>query len=710
MSSRQFSAIGCQRGLLAVGYWLLAGGVTGRAGSLAAQDYPKTPPTPAPLTPAPFPPFNESVLPNGLRLLVVESHKQPIVSLSLNFAAGSTTDPSGKEGLAEMVAGLLTKGAGNRGAEQVAEVIESAGGSLSASVSADFLSINSTVLTSSLPLAFELIGDAVLRPAFPEKELELLRTQTLSALQVSLTQPDAIADRAFRRAVYGGHPYGRSAGPASVRALTRADILSFQRAWLRPRGALLVVAGDVKAAEVRRLALRAFGIWRGAPAAGTAAPPPPVRSKTELILVHRPGSVQSNILAGNLTFRPNDPRSYAATVANQVLGGGASSRLFMILREQKSWTYGAYARYARRKGIGFFEASTEVRTEVTDSALKELLRQLERIRTEPVGSTELEAAKGALTGRYPLSIESADQVAGAVASARLYGLAPDYVQTYRVRLGAVTAAEVQATAGATIQPQRGVIVVVGDGAKIYDRIKDVAPVEIIDPEGKALTPLDLAPKAAALDLDMSAIVPRRDSFTILLNGAPLGWQRGVIEQLPEGYRYTEDLRLAGFVEQSTTLEFDRAGRMRSVKQTGKQQGQNATIDVSYVGGRAKGSASTPDPATRQIKSVTIDTALAEGTIDDNAVQALLPALRWAPGAKWTVNVLSAGQGTIKPWTLTVTGTDSVKLGGGTQTVAAYRAELAGGAAPLVLWVSTAAPHLLVKLGIAGQPVEFVRVP
>jgi zinc protease len=687
--------------------WFVAAGLLLPAVA-ASQDYPKTPPPPAPLTPAKFPPFYETVLPNGLRLLVVESHKQPIVSLSLNFAAGSIKDPAGKDGLAEMVAGLLTKGAGTRSAEQVSEAIESAGGSLTAGAGPDFLSISSTVLTPSLSLAFELIGDAAIRPAFPERELELLRTQTLSALQVSLTQPEVIADRAFRNALYGAHPYARSMTPASVRSLTRADIQAFQRMRLRPSGALLVVAGDVKPVEVRRLALRAFGNWQGVPPASPAAPTSPARTKTELILVHRPGSVQSNILVGNLSFLPTDPRSYAATVTNQVLGGGASSRLFMILREQKSWTYGAYARYARRKGIGYFEASTEVRTEVTDSALKELLHQLERIRSETVDSVELEKAKGSLTGRFPLTIESADQVAGAVANARLYGLAPDYVQTYRVRLGAVTAAQVQATAQATIRPQSAAIVVVGDGAKIYEQIKDVAPITIVDPEGKPLTPLDLSPKVAALELDMSAIVARRDSFAIRLNGAPVGWQRGVVEPTAEGYRYTEDLRLGGFVEQTTVLEFDRTGAMRSVKQTGKQQGQDVSIDVSYAGGRAKGSAKTPDPATGQLKAVTIDTALAPGTLDDNALQALLPALRWRADATWTFNVLSAGQGELKPWTLKVTGTEPVKLG--EQSVEAFRAELSGGPAPLVLWVSTGAPHRLLKLSIAGQPVEFVRVP
>jgi zinc protease len=675
---------------------------------LAGQEYPKTPPPPGPLTPAPFPPFQEAVLPNGLRILVVESHKQPIVSLSLSFAAGSIFDPAGKEGLAEMVAGLLTKGAGTRSAEQISEAIEGAGGSLAAGAGPDFLSINSTVLKSSLPLAMELVGDAAVRPMFPETEVELLRTQTLSGLQVSLSQPDAIASRIFQRTLYGQNPYGRSPNPASVKAATRSDLVAFQRARLRPTGALLVVAGDASLAEVRALAVKTFRGWVGAPPATPVFRAPPARTKTELILVHRPGSVQSNLMIGNLTFLPNDPRTYSAAVANQVLGGGASSRLFLILREAKSWTYGAYSRYARHKGVGSFEARTEVRTEVTDSALRETLAQLRRIATEPVPLPELEAAKGSLTGSFPLSIESADQVADAVANARLYGLAPDFVQTYRVRIGAVTAPQVQATAQATIRAGAAAIVVVGDGSKIYESLKGIAPISIVDPEGKPLTPADLSPKVVALDLDLSMLVPRRDSFSISLQNNPIGWQRGLLDKTADGFRYTEDTHIATFVNQTTVLEMDATGRMKSVKQTGKVQGQDAMVDVVYDGGRAKGTATTPDPQTRQIKKVTIDTVVAEGTIDDNAVQALLPALKWKAGAKWTINVLSAGQAEIKPWTLAVSGTESVTVGG--RPVEAYRTELTGPPAPLTFWVSTAAPHLLLKIAIAGAPVDFVRVP
>jgi zinc protease len=675
---------------------------------LGAQDYPKTPPPPGPLTPAPFPPFQEAVLPNGLRILVVESHKQPIVSMSLSFPAGGAFDPAGKEGLADMVAGLLTKGAGTRTAEQISEAIEGAGGSLGAGAGSDFLSISSTVLKTSLPLALELIGDAVIRPSFPEQELELLRTQTLSALQVSLTQPEAIAERSFLRTIYGQNPYGRSSGPASVKAITRADLLAFQRARLRPAGALLVVAGDVTLAEVRSLASRVFRGWAGAPPAPPVFRAPPVRARTDLILVHRPGSVQSNIIVGNLTYGPADPRTYASTIINQVLGGGASSRLFMILREGKSWTYGAYSGHSRRKGTGFFQARTEVRTEVTDSALKELLVQLRRVGTETVPQPELEAAKGSLTGRFPLTIESADQVANAVADARLYGLGPDYVQTYRVKLGAVTAAQAQAAARATIRPDAAAIIVVGDGAKIYDKLKGIAPVTIVDPEGKPLTPGDLSPKVAALDLDLSALVPRRDSFSIGLQGNQLGWQRALLDKTADGFRYTEETQIPGFVTQTTVLELDAAAQMKSVKQTGKVQGQDVMIDVTYAGGRAKGNAAAPDPQTQQIKKVTIDTVLAPGTIDDNAVQAILPALKWKAGAKWTVNVLSAGQAEIKPWTLAVTGTETVTIAG--KAVEVYRAELTGPPQGFTFWVSSAAPHLLVKIAIAGAPVDIVRVP
>ncbi len=679
--------------------------LVGTSMTAAAQELPKTPPAPLPLTPAPFPPFQEAVLPNGLRLLVVENRKQPIVSISLSFPGGNRYNDAGKEGLADMVAGLLTKGAGARGAEQISDAIEGAGGSLGAGAGSDFLTIGATVLTPSLPLAFELVADAVVRPSFAESEVELLRTQTLSGLQVQLSQPGAIADRAFRRGLYGAHPYGALATPASVRAITRADLTAFHGARIRPSGALLVLAGDVNLATARRLAASAFKGWTGTPAIAAAPALPPVRTAAELILVHRPGSVQSNLLVGNLAFPPTDQRWYAARVANKVLGGGADSRLFMILREQKSWTYGAYSDLERRQSVGSFVANAEVRTEVTDSALAEMLLQLRRIGSEPVPATELDAAKGALVGSYPLTIQTADQVASAVTNARLLGLPADFVQTYRVRLGAVTAAEAAAAARAAIRPAEAVIVVVGDGQKIYDRIKGFAPTRIVDAEGRPLTPDDLNPKATALDFDLAALVPRRDSLAILVQGNQLGWLRGVLEKTPEGLRYIEDTRIAGMVQQTTTLDMDAKAGMKHVVQSGTVQGVAAAINVTFEAGRAKGNASTPGQ-DGTIKTIAIDTVFAPGTLDDNAVQALLPAFRWAPSAKWTFQVLSTGQGEFRTMTLAVTGVETLTVGG--TSIECYTVELAGGPQTVNFWISTAAPHRLMKLTVAGAPLEMIR--
>ncbi|MEA3246267.1 MAG: pitrilysin family protein, partial [Gemmatimonadota bacterium] len=324
----------------------LAGAVLAAPADARAQQFPASPPPALPVKAAQFPPFQEATLANGMRMIVVSNHRLPIASISLAFNAGSRYDPDGKSGTADMVAGLLTKGAGSRDAEAVAAAIEGVGGSLSASAGNDFLSVDVNVLRENAALGLGLLADAVMRPSFTDKEVELYRTQTLSALQLEQSQPAAIAARVFARELYGAHPYGRRPDPASVRAITRADLAAFQERLLRPGNALLVVAGDLSLADARRMAESAFKGWTGpAPAASGPAAQLPTRTATQIVLVHRPGSVQSNILAGNLTWLPASPRQYGAAIANNVLGGGSDSRLFLILREQKGWTYGAYSSF-----------------------------------------------------------------------------------------------------------------------------------------------------------------------------------------------------------------------------------------------------------------------------------------------------------------------------------------------------------------------------
>ena len=398
----------------AIAVWLLLS--VGSTVRLSTQAFPTTPPRPTALTPVRFPPFKEAALANGLQLVVIEHHEQPVVSVTLSFRAGGIYDPAGKEGLSGLVAELLSKGTDGRGAEQIAATIEGVGGSLSASAGDDFLTISADALSDQAGLVLDLLGDVTLHATFPESELELARTRALSALALQLSQPGAVAQRVFASEIYGRNPYGRSATRESYRAVTRDDVTQFARQRLRPAGALLVVAGDVTDAQVRELVAKAFAGWRGAPPPSPALPAPATRVATDIVLVHRPGSAQANLVLGNTTIPPTDPIYYPGRVATQVLGGGADSRLFLILREQKSWTYGAFASLHRYRGLGYWQATAEVRTDVADSALRELLHQIDRIRTETIPDSELTATKGFLVGSFPLTIETPSQIATQVAS------------------------------------------------------------------------------------------------------------------------------------------------------------------------------------------------------------------------------------------------------------------------------------------------------
>lgn len=686
---------------------LTAAAISIVASGLTAQAFPTKPPAPLPVAPAQFPPFQQVTLPNGLKILVVSNRRLPVLSMSLAFRAGSQNDPEGKAGLAAMVAGVLTKGGGTRDAEAVATAIEGVGGSIGASAGADFMSVDVSILSENAALGFELLADAAMRPSFADNEVELYRTQALSGLQLDQSQPASIAARTFARELYGKHPYGRSADAASVKAISRADLIAFQKARLAPGSALLVLAGDITLARAQQMATAAFKGWSGAGAAASPASTvgavPPARAATQIVLVHRPGSVQSNIVVGNLTWAPTDQRSYAATLANKVLGGGSDSRLFMILREQKGWTYGAYSSLTRNKGTGYFTASAEVRTEVTDSSLKELLSQMNRIRTEPIPANEFDGAKSALVGRFPLQVETADQVAGQVTTAQLLGLAPDYVQTYRQKLQAVTPATALAAAKAAVRPDSGLVVVVGDGAKIYDKLKAIAPVRIVSVDGVTLAPDELTVKAAALDVALERLVPRADSFAVYIQGNPLGFQRSTLEKTAGGWKYTEDTQIATFIQQHTEVSFGADLSMGAVTQSGTAQGQATKIDVSYAGGRAKGSATTPQPAGGT-KTVQVDAEMPQGAVDDNALAPLLAAFRWAAGAKFTVATFASGKGALVPVTLAVSGEETVQVPAG--SFAAWKIDMTGSDQAVTFWVAKVAPYRLVKIAIVGAPIEM----
>lgn len=455
----------------------------------AAAGIPATVPDPLPEPPVAFPAFDEWRLPNGLEVIHVRHQVQPIANVTLYFRVGGTDDPAERAGRAGMVADLLTKGTTTRTAEQISEAIEGVGGSLWASADADFVTVFSTVLVDDLPLAFELVADVTRRPTFPAEEVELVRQRTLSGLRAALGQPGEIARRRFVREVYGeGHPYGISPTPGTVQAVTRAELQALHERGFRPDNAVLVVAGAVDPLLARRLAELRFGDWTpGAPArAALPAPQPP--SETRIALVHRPGAVQATIRVGHLGIRAQEPDFFALEVMNRVLGGGFTSRLMQRLRDQLGWTYGAGSGFTLPREVGVFSVSTDVRTAVADSAVVEILSQLRALQDGSVEPAEMQSAVRYLVGNFPLSIETAGQISGRIARARLLGRPMEHLTEYRERVLEVTPQDIARAARAHVHPDRTVVVVVGDAAQLLPRLQGIAPLRLYDVEGAPLDP------------------------------------------------------------------------------------------------------------------------------------------------------------------------------------------------------------------------------
>ncbi|MFQ5549714.1 MAG: insulinase family protein [Gemmatimonadales bacterium] len=666
---------------------------------LATAPYPTDPPAPTELRPLEFPEFAEATLANGLRIVVVENHELPIVSMSLSMPAGDSHDPAGLEGLATMTATLLDQGTETRSALEIAEAIETVGGSLGASSGPDFFTLFSTVLTEDVDLAFELLSDILFNATFPEDELERERQRSLSALRLNKSQPSALASEFFFKTLYGDHPYGRTTTEASLNAISREDLASYASTTLKPEGALLVVAGDISLDRVRNLADGHFSDWSGAaPAAEFAAPP--AAGPTEILLVHRPGSDQSNILVGNLGLRAGDDALYASTVGNKILGGGPDARLFMILREEKGWTYGAGSGFAaQRADVGYFRASTEVRNAVTDSALTELLAQLRRVRAEPVSAEELTAAKGFLVGSFPRSIETPQQIAGQVSTVRRLNLPEDYLETYRSRLDAVGAPEILEAMNELVKPDSAVIVVVGDGAEIYDMLASVADVRVIDVDGNPVDPASL--NTVAVNLEPSLLRDMESEYNVMLQGQNAGTMTAGLAIEGETGRAFQNMSLQTpqfALSQNSEVLFDAAtARMRSSTTTIEVGPMMAQTTITYDGEHVTGTVQLPGRPPQDV-----DTTVVAGTIDDGLLTALVLQLELEEGAAYSIKVFESSEGAPASVTISVTGSEEVTVPGGTFDT--WRVEIVGLETGNVLNISKEDEPRMVRMSVVGQPL------
>ncbi|MBA4157886.1 MAG: insulinase family protein [Gemmatimonadetes bacterium] len=659
-------------------------------------------PPPLPEQPIDFPAFRETELPNGLRLIVVEHHGQPVANVNLYIRSGAAADPAAQAGLAGIAADLVTKGTATRTATQIAETIEGVGGRLNSSAGNDWLTVSATVLTEHVPLAFDLVSDVALRPSFPQTEFDLARRQTLSGLQAQLGQPGAIAQRRFVREVYGAeHPYGTSPIPGTIEAIRRDDVIAFHRDNFTAGNAMLVVSGDVRAAEIEALVQRHFGEWQRGAARAAALPQPPARDQARIYLVHRPGSVQSNIMVGHLGIRPENPDFFPLQVLNKIVGGGTDARLFQILREERGWTYGAYSRFNRPTDVGFYVAQAEVRTEVTDSAVSEILNQLRRIRDEQVPAEEFEAAKSFLAGSFPLGIETPGQIASQVAQTRLLGLPAEHLTQYRDRIRAVTPQDVQRVARDHVRPEQAAIVVVGDATRILSVLEGIAPIVLYDVEGSPIQRTDIEVRASTQRFDGSRLRPRTLTYQFTVQGNPMGTVTSTLAREGEAWVATSDLQSAMMTQQSE-VRFRAADLTPiSTRQTTAQGPMRLEVELRQEGSRVIGQAQLPEQmgGTREV-----DTEVVAGTLLPGMDEFVLAAADLRDGATITLPVFDALTGNVGNVTYRVTGTETITVPAGSFPV--FRVEVAGGQQPMTLYVRQEAPHIVVRQEIVGAPVTI----
>ena len=443
---------------------------------------------PPPLQPRPIliPTPRETTLANGLRVVVVEDSRLPLVSYRLAFPVGGAFDPPGIPGLTDLLAGLLPEGTESKTSREIADEVARIGANLSAGANSDYTIIAASALAQFNDPIMGLVAEVILEPSFPENEVELAKQNTKESLRQQRAQPSFLASEMVSRVMFGDHPYSVVAPtPESIDRVSRDEFVRFHRAKLVPNNAVFIVVGDVHYDQILNQVESLFSTWQRGEDVVANFPAPPVRTKRTAYLVDRPGSAQSNIVIANSGIIRTSPDYFPLLLMHTVLGANASSRLFMNLREDKGYTYGAYSNLDARRTAGTFRAMAEVRTPVTGDSVKEFFYELDRIRNERVSDKEIADAKSYLTGVFPIRLETQEGLTDQLVQIKMLNLPDDYLQNYRDRVNAVTGEEIQRVAQKYVKTDTAALIVVGDGAAVLDQIKPYAEdIEVYSTAGK----------------------------------------------------------------------------------------------------------------------------------------------------------------------------------------------------------------------------------
>ncbi|MBZ9631080.1 insulinase family protein [Salegentibacter sp. LM13S] len=424
--------------------------------------------------PGPAPKINlgqpdEFTLNNGLKVLVVENHKLPRVSASLII--DNKPHAETKPATSSLVGSLMGTGTENMSKDDFNEEIDFLGASINLGAESAYASS----LSKFFPRVMELMAEGALRPKFTQEEFEAEKNKQIESLKSINKDVGSIASRVSAALAYGAnHPYGEFATVENTENVTLEDIENFYNSYFKPDNAYLVVVGDVKTSEVKKLAEKNFGQWKAGAPNEQDLPEVTNVDETQINLVDMPNAVQSELrLQNTIDLKMADEDYFPVLVANQILGGSFGSYLNMNLREDKGYTYGARTSTGADKYASRFVAQASVRNAVTDSAIVESLKEIRRIKTEPVDAEMLENAKSKFAGDFVLRLEQPSTIANYALNIKTNDLNDDFYETFLQKINAVTADDIQRVANKYYQTDNMRIVVAGKASEIAENLEKV---------------------------------------------------------------------------------------------------------------------------------------------------------------------------------------------------------------------------------------------
>ena len=431
-----------------------------------------------------LPPVFETKLPNGLTIMLADDGRLPLVTTQLVFLAGNKRDPKDIPGLAASVASMLMQGTTRRTYQQIAEELDSLGGTLSAATGADALTIDGSVLAENEEKMLELISDISRNAIFPSNELDLHKQNRKQTLLVQHSQPAYVANEEYRKLIFGDAPYAH-VGPteAAIDKLDRKALDDFRNSLLVPNNAYLILVGKLPArVQILKAITDEFGSWQQKAVPAYTAPKPP-ESKRQLVLIDRPGSVQADMRLGRIAATYNDPLYFPETVGGIIEGGGPSSRLFLDIREKRGYAYDVHTEISALADGGNFSTVTQVRNDVAADALQGIIEHLDRMGKEPVEKQELSDAKSYANGVFLLGMEPQRGLADKLSQIKVMNLPKNYLETYTTRINSVEPDQIESAAKKYLATDADTIVVVGDASKIEEPLKKIGTFQVIQPEG-----------------------------------------------------------------------------------------------------------------------------------------------------------------------------------------------------------------------------------